>query len=315
MTRISVIIPTRNRAQLLRQAIESVLACGDSTCAIELLVIDDQSTDETAALLENYPVVYCRGQGRGVSAARNIGLQAATGDLITFLDDDDQWAPNQLLPRLRFLEQHPHYGAVCAQVLLGDETLSSYGGTYPDPPFRSGWMFEDFLSYIPQVGSLLVRREVVAALGGFDEQLHGGEDWDWALRLARHCQIGFLPEVVLLWRMHNTTRIDGAGNRRLEAVTWRRYQDMVSVARRHMKLSKQSWLRKQRILLKHKGHYVPIFLGYGHTLWQQGERRRALVSNWMALSASPLHVFSYIGRQFKASLQTRLAVRGRQSDP
>jgi GT2 family glycosyltransferase len=163
-------------------------------------------------------------------------------------------------------------------------------------------MFDSFLSYIPQVGSLLVRREVVEAVGGFEAELQGGEDWDWALRIARHCQIGFVPKVALLWRMHTIVRVDGAGNRRVEDITWRRYTDVIKVARRYTpRSSLPSWLKAQRIILKHKGHYIPLFIGFAQTYARAGDMMRALYCYWLAVRVSPLHVASHNARALTRS--------------
>jgi glycosyltransferase involved in cell wall biosynthesis len=299
MPLVSVIIPTRNRADLVRRAIESVLASCNTTLQAEIIVVDDGSTDQTASVVQSYPIKYIRGVGKGVSTARNTGLKEATGTFITFLDDDDAWPENNLSLQIKILEEGPEFGAVCSQVVLTNNDLTSYSSPYPAQPFQSGWMFEDFLSYIPQVGSLLVRREVVDTIGGFEPGLHGGEDWDWALRLSRYCQIAFAPEVALLWRMHGATRVDGAGNKRPEDITWRRYTDVMLVAHRYTdRSSLNGWIKTQRIILKHKGHYVPLFIDYANQYLQSGNLNRALGCCWMALRVSPAHLASHSGRAF-----------------
>jgi glycosyltransferase involved in cell wall biosynthesis len=304
MPLISVIIPTRNRAALVQKAIESILASQSALLQAEIIVVDDGSTDATEATVKAYPITYLRGPGKGVSIARNTGLKAATGAYITFLDDDDLWPANNLEQQIRLLEANPQFGAVCSQVVLTDDTAASTSARYPNPPFQSGWMFPDFLSYIPQVGSLLVRREVVAAVGGFEAGLQGGEDWDWALRVALHCQIGFVPEVALLWRMHGAARVDGAGNRRPEDITWRRYTDVMTVAHRYIKSdSLQSWIKMQRIILKHKGHYIPLFMDYSAQYLQSSKLNRALRCCWLALRVSPPHLATHIARAITKKLR------------
>ncbi len=301
---VSVIIPTRNRASLVQKAIESVKAEAGSSFRVEVVVVDDGSTDETPEVLGRLDVVRLNGPRRGVSAARNAGIAVATGELVTFLDDDDVWKAGAFAKLVELLEENPSFGAVCGQVLLTDVDLHPTSAPYPDPPFRSGSLFQDFLGYVPQVGSILVRRDVLDRVGGFDEALHGGEDWDWALRLARSGPMGFLPEVVLLWRMHDLPRPDGAGNRSIEDVTWQRFADVLSVGRRY--LVGDSWLaqlKMERTLLKHRGHYVPLFMRYSSGYLGRGEVGRALRCGWLALKASPLHVASYTVRD--------LAKRGR----
>ncbi|MBX0328835.1 glycosyltransferase family 2 protein [Oscillochloris sp. ZM17-4] len=292
----------------MQQAIESVLASCSEALQVEILLIDDGENDETKLIAHRYPLNYLRGPGRGVSAARNVGLREATGSYITFLDDDDTWPANNLMRQIRFLDENPSYGAVCSQVVLTDDAGEICSPPYPNPPFASGWMFNDFLSYIPQVGSLLVRHDIAMAVGDFDPNLQGGEDWDWALRLARICQIGFVAEVVLHWRMHNTARFDGAGNRRIEDITWRRYTDVMDVAHRHIEGGPpRSWLAKQRILLKHKGHYIPLFTRYAIGYARKGKLRQAAICYWLAIRISPLHIVSSTAKTALRQLQSNLS--------
>jgi glycosyltransferase involved in cell wall biosynthesis len=304
MPLVSVIIPTRDRPTLVRRAIESILASCNETLQAEIIVIDDSTTNQTAEVVQTYPIKYIRGPRKGVSMARNAGMQAATGALLTFLDDDDAWPEHNLAQQIRFLEENPQFGAVCSQVVLTNEDLTSYSNPYPTQPFKSGWMFQDFLSYIPQVGSLLVRREIADAVGGFEPELQGGEDWDWALRLARLCQIGFITEVALLWRMHGAARVDGAGNTRPEDITWRRYTDVMLVAHRYTSRNTlKSWIKTQRIILKHKGHYIPLFMDYAAQYLKKGKHNRSARCYWLALRVSPPHLASHFVRTLARQLR------------
>lgn len=297
MAPISVIIPTRDRLTLVQQAIESILSNGNESLQAEIILIDDSATDETRALAERYPVRYLRGPGAGVSAARNVGLRTATGAYITFLDDDDTWPAHNLTRQIALLDESPQYGAVCSQVVLTDEGGTITSPPYPNPPFASGWMFDAFLSYIPQVASLLVRREVALSVGDFDPELQGGEDWDWALRLARTYQIGFAPTVAVHWRMHTTARFDGAAARPVDDIAWRRYTDVMDVARRHLGQSQGlGWAKRQRALLKQKGHYIPLFTQYGMAYAHNGKYRRAARCYWRAVRISPLHMLSHAAK-------------------
>lgn len=305
MALISVIIPTRNRPALVRQAIESILSNGNASLPTEILLIDDSSTDETRALAARYPVRYLRGPGVGVSAARNIGLRAAAGAYITFLDDDDTWPAHNLTSQIALLDTSPQFGAVCSQVVLTDEHGTISSPPYPDPHLVSGQLFDAFLSYIPQVASLLVRREIALRVGDFDARLQGGEDWDWALRLARACQIGFVPEVAVYWRMHATARFDGSATRPIEDITWRRYTDVMDVARRHLcHAPGLSWARRQRILLKQKGHYIPLFTSYGSAYARRGRWAQAARCYWRAVRISPLHIATHSAKSLLRQLSS-----------
>src|SRR6516162_9246773 len=118
---VSVIIPTRNRAALLQRALDTVFAqWGLGTeFDLEAIVVDDGSTDSTAAVLVGFPQVRCVRLSRhgGASAARNAGIEASQGDFICFLDDDDVWLPGRLRLQIPVLERHPEAGAVYSHVL------------------------------------------------------------------------------------------------------------------------------------------------------------------------------------------------------
>lgn len=303
MPSVSVIIPTRDRTELLIKALESVLASSGGL-EVEILLVDDGSTDATRLAVRDYPVRYLRGPQISAAAARNVGLRAATGSYVTFLDDDDLWPENNLLSRVEFLERNAQYGATCSRVILTDEEGNITSPPYPDPPLKSGRMFNDFIYYIPQLASLLVRRDYVQKVGEFDESLHGGEDWDWALRLARTCQIGFLREISVFWRIHDASRFEGPGERQIEDISWRRYNDVMKVAQHHLNsASGIGWLERQRALLKHRGAYIHLFTRYGWYYARRGRLLRAALCFSRAVRISPLHVISHGSRLFKRKAQ------------
>src|SRR6266852_4088374 len=117
---ISVVIPTRNRAALLARALDSVFAqygIGEQF-DLEVIVVDDGSTDSTATVVGEYAQVRCLrlSTHRGVSAARNAGIEASRGAFICFLDDDDVWLPGRLRLQIPVFKRHPEAGAVYSQV-------------------------------------------------------------------------------------------------------------------------------------------------------------------------------------------------------
>lgn len=290
MPTVSVIIPTRNRASLLRAAIESVLAIRAPDLTLEVLVIDDGSTDETAAVVAEYPVRLLRvdGSTHGASAARNVGLQAATGDFIAFLDDDDVWLPNNISAQLRVLARRPEYGAVFAQAQLTDSALVPFGAPVPAPPLRSGWIFEDIFSYYPQLATVVVRAAVARQNGLFDLSLLGDQDWDWLLRLASWSQIGVIDVPVMLFRQR------GPGD---EALTWRRLHFMLVVFRRHLRavpLSHRAHLTRE--LWAHRGWYAAQFLTSARYHLEHGDRERARRCIRYAMRASLPHTALLLSR-------------------
>jgi glycosyltransferase involved in cell wall biosynthesis len=197
---VSVIIPTRNRAPLLARALDSVFSqegLGDQF-DLEAIVVDDGSTDATAAVVREYAQVrYLRlSTPRGPSAARNAGIKASRGAYICFLDDDDVWLPGRLKLQISVLERHPEAGAVYSQVF---HTLT--GTAYPQSSRAvSGWIFDTLLSgNLFAVHSVLIRREALERTGYFDETLSTYEDWDLWLRLSFNFPFIFVPGLIAVY--------------------------------------------------------------------------------------------------------------------
>lgn len=292
---LSVIVPTRRRVELLEQALASVRA-GAEGIDIEIVVVNDDDMPLPDRLVEP-PVRVVQGPQRGVSAARNAGLRVVTGEVVAFLDDDDVWPIDGLRRRLAVLVDDGNVDAVCTRVLLTDEGLAPSGGPYPVDELMGMDPLQLFRRYIPQVGSLLVRHSVLDAVGGFDESLHGGEDWDFALRLARH-RVRLMSDIGLLWRMHDANRAVGDRTMRLADTTWIRYRDMRKVGRRHADRSSLSArLRSCRWILRQRGHYPALFFRYAADARRCGDRRTTVVCIVRGIRSSPLHAAAAVVRQ------------------
>ena len=201
---ISVVIPAYNAARLIGAAIESVLA--QTRPVAEIVVVDDGSTDGTAEVATGFgEQVRClRQDNAGPSAARNTGIEAATGEWIAFLDTDDSWLPSKVEAELEVLTAHPELAWIGVNHLLRD--FATGEDTVRFDPERAGKLLDggpvlpDFveaacagLGWDP-VG-LLVRRDVLLEAGGFRAGLHYAEDLDLCLAIARrHPAIGFVAE-------------------------------------------------------------------------------------------------------------------------
>ena len=278
---VSVVITTRNRSQLLREAIESVLVVKSPAFEIELIVVDDGSTDDTASVLASYPIKVIRTSGIGMAKARNTGIHAATGDFVTLLDDDDVWLPNNIAPQIEVFAQHPEYGAVHAQAQLVNYDKTPFDKPVPSGPLSSGWIFEDLLTYWPQVGTILTRADAAREAGDMDPTLTGDTDWDWLLRIARRHPIGRIEQPVMLFRQRNKAEEDQA---------WRRYPAMATIFKRHTRslgLFKQLQLRP--ILWQHRGWWASQFLHFARMHAASGNSQRAYRSLYYAFRCSPLH--------------------------
>jgi glycosyltransferase involved in cell wall biosynthesis len=235
---VSAVIPVFNGEAFLAAAIESALA--QTYEPIEVIVVDDGSTDATATIVARYGVHALRKPNRGVSAARNAGVAAARGELITFLDADDLWPADRVAIQAGHLLQRADLGFVMAHATqflepgaqrpewLTAEWIAGVGrpatSQRPSP-------HADVTVPVPVPGTMLARTEVFRHIGGFDEDLDIGEDLDWLMRATdagiRH---ELLPDVVLHHRLHSSN-----ASYRLADATARR-----------LRIARQSVARKRR---------------------------------------------------------------------
>jgi glycosyltransferase involved in cell wall biosynthesis len=203
---VSVIIPSYNYAKFVPDAVESVLAQTYST--LEVIVVDDGSTDDTQEVLKNrfgdrIRILYQ--ENKGLPAARNTGIRNATGEFVALLDADDWWLPTKLEKQMAVMEREPAVGVVyCGSLRVNLETGSSY--ETPCRPDVRGDVRQKLLYSNCVAGSAsaaLIRRELFDKAGLFDETLKSAEDWDMWIRLSRHTHFDFVPELLIRYRLHN----------------------------------------------------------------------------------------------------------------
>jgi len=197
---ISVIIPTYNEAALIGRAVQSALV--QTLPLDEVIVVDDASSDATAAILAKISDprlrVIIHQENSGAAAARNTGIQAATGDWIAFLDADDVWQPEKLARQMNYLQQHPEMDAcVC-----GFEIRDARGNVraYPQSERGRAVVIAELLRgcHLSIGSALLVRRHVFEQIGPFDTSLKRFEDWEWLWRFVAQHQIGFVPDILVM---------------------------------------------------------------------------------------------------------------------
>jgi len=201
---VSVIIPTYNYGRYIQQAIDSVIA--QTYSPIEIIVVDDGSTDETEETVRRYAKIkYIRQERLGVSAARNTGIEACTGKIIAFLDADDTWEPGKLERQCALFDSNNEVGLVHCGMREFDDVTGESIATYLNG--AEGWMADNLLLWDGPVivgpgGTIVVRREVYDEVGGFDTRQKVGEDWDFCYRIARKYKVGFVPEPLVNYRRH-----------------------------------------------------------------------------------------------------------------
>jgi GT2 family glycosyltransferase/SAM-dependent methyltransferase len=209
--RVSVIITCYNQARFLSDAIESVLR--QTYSHREIIVVDDGSTDTTSEIVASYAGLrYIRQSNQGLSAARNAGFCESKADYLVFLDADDRLLPNALEIGVGHLEDHGE----CALV-SGDHMLITADGA-PIPRRRSPCVEQDHYlallrrNYIGMHATVMYRRAVFEAVGGFDPSLRACEDYDLYLRIARNLPIHCHNKQVAEYRQHDANM---SGDRRL----------------------------------------------------------------------------------------------------
>jgi glycosyltransferase involved in cell wall biosynthesis len=252
---MSVVIPTRNRAGMVGEAVESALCQRHGE--VEVIVVDDASTDDTANVLARSFAsrihVLRMPDRRGAGGARNAGLRVASGELVAFLDDDDLWLPGKLDAELRVFERFPEAEAVVSDGLMfvnGQAAEKSFFARNGLLAATNGevrwanecrWLWTNSLNGVAMC-SITVRRSALDRLGldsWFAEDLVSCEDWELEMRVYHHCRVAVLPEVLAWVRCID----DGARLGRAAPGTPRtREQDMGLLRDRLKVMGRLHWL-------------------------------------------------------------------------
>jgi glycosyltransferase involved in cell wall biosynthesis len=286
--RVSVVIPCYNGGRFLREAIESVLA--QTWPAAELVVVNDGSTDDTAAIAQSYEQVrYIEQRNQGAPAARNAGLRSTTSEFVVFLDADDRLQPNALAAGVDSLQANPEWAFVSGDVRVIAENGSPQYVPIHRP--RPGDAYVQLLrsNYIWTPGVVMYRREILARLNGFVSWAGASADYELNVRIARRLPIGRHPQVILDYRQHPSSMSSDVRYMLKSAVTVRRAE------RKHACRNSeagQAWAEG----------LAAVQADYGGRLLTQmkrdlrvpGRRRRAAASVW------------YVARYYPAGL-VRLA--------
>lgn len=238
MKSVSVVIPTYNYAQYLGEAIDSALA--QTLPPLEVIVVDDGSTDDTPQVLAAYGdrIRVLRQMNAGVAIARNSGIGAARGEYVAFLDADDVWLPRKLeLQMARF---------------DGDVGLVHCGvefGTTIQLPRVEGDVADALLLLEPDIihgpgSTVVVRKRVAEEIGGFDPSLPASEDWDFIYRVATRYRVAHVAEPLVRYRKHGSGRHDDIAN--MERGMLLAFEKAFALGNRHLR--RRAYARLYRIL-------------------------------------------------------------------
>jgi len=282
---VSVIIPTFNRAHLVKDAIRSAVV--QTVSPLEIVVIDDGSTDDTAQQLADLaselplPLVYVRQENAGGNVARNRGVKAAQGAYVAFLDSDDVWHPDKLEKQLAALDARPEAGAVYCGLreveVESGRVLSEPNRAYPAGDLVAKLLVSDVTA---PTSTYVVRRSVMEAAGYFDESLEARQDWDMWIRVARQVPIAVVPEALVDFRHHAGPRTVTDPERELRA--YRRIMDKYA-----------DWRVEAGPGVVRKAH-AAYFRRVGRVAFHfQGDRGRALKNHIRALRHDPFALDTY----------------------
>jgi glycosyltransferase involved in cell wall biosynthesis len=197
----TVIIPAFNSAQFIAQTLDSVLA--QSYPALEILVVDDGSTDDTAQIVRSFGgnVILIQQSHNGVSAARNLGILNARGNTVAFLDSDDLWKPEKLEKQAACFERKNVAWVCCGASFFDNKTGKLLPGHHK-PLFEGDVLEKEFLYSFIRSPTPAVRKSVFDEVGLFDKTLRIAEDWDMWLRIAAVYPLGTVYENLALKREH-----------------------------------------------------------------------------------------------------------------
>jgi glycosyltransferase involved in cell wall biosynthesis len=197
---VSIVVASHNGERYLRPALESLFA--QDYRPLEAILVDDGSEDGTGSIARSFEeLVFIRQPNQGLAAAHNAGIQAASGEFIGFLDDDDVLPPDKVRKQVDYLLANPSVGCVLGR----QEWINPPAWLTPDAVYGD-------LDGIPP-GSALIRRDVLEHLGGFDPTFVWGEDMDLLVRMREQgVEIAVLPEIVL-HRRYTGTNMTAPPNR------------------------------------------------------------------------------------------------------
>ena len=265
---VSVVITTYNQAEYIAQTVLSAL--NQTYGNREVIVVDDGSTDDTAARLTPFRdrVSIVRQDNEGIAASRNTGVRSAKGELIAFLDGDDLWEPDKLAAQVAAYQAYPRSGliAVDACIFNGTEllkkstlpwgtTLSAAEGEVVTGRFYEDWLKDTLIYTTSQV---MIPAHVLKAVGPSDGRFKCGSDYDLYLRIASQYDITFVRQILTRWRYLATSASGPSNFRRLRYLA-----EDVAVLKKHLRIAIRTHRPLIRQIIKQKT-FAASYAAYHH---------------------------------------------------
>ncbi len=281
--RMTVVIPTRDRASMLEHAIISVLASPLVRGPQSVIVVDDGSTDGTADVIASSGVEHVRLTGDGPGAARNAGLRLVTTEFVAFLDDDDVWLPGNMSEQVTALDSSPSAAFAFGRVQRTDHELQPFGDPFPAASVLPQDMHAFVYGAHLQLGAILFRTNLVKRAGGFDESLRYTDDSHLMVRLAADHPVCAVDGVGSLFRQRPATA--------QEAETrWKTHQCRIRSERKLRLIGAlPSFRRRIGADLRLRGLMAYYFVEDARRAVRSAQRRDAIRYLGYAIRVSPAH--------------------------
>lgn len=206
MPLVSVIIPTYNNGQFIKEAIDSALS--QTYSETEIIVIDDGSTDNTRKIVEKYKdrVKYLYKENSGSASARNMGIRESSGKFIAFLDSDDVWEDKKLEEQVRALQNNQEAALIyCGKLWVGEDG-NPIKHEFTQHEFPEGWIFEKLFeaNYISSASCVVARKDAILLVGGFNESpvFRNAQDYELWLRITARYRCLSISKALVLYRRH-----------------------------------------------------------------------------------------------------------------
>lgn len=282
---VSVVIPAYNRKLYIQEAIESAL--GQDYESIEVIVVDDGSTDGTYELIERLAAggavqlyTHPGRENRGQSASLNLALQKARGEFVAVLDSDDYFANDKVSVQAQYLLSNPDVGMVYGQghaVDANGNFLFKVPDDLHEEPGDPNNLLLDCYMALP--GGALIRKSVLDEVGLFEESFRAGQDHDMALRIMEASKVAYLPRLSFFYRKHG----DSISAKGLE----RRWKTGMEILQR----GAERYPYRKRTLRKRK---AVLHFRLGQTYWRNSQRMEAISQLFLAGVLDPVRAVRVI---------------------